>query len=208
MTTRGLLIVLSAPSGAGKTTICRRLLERDRRLARSVSVTTRAPRGGERRGRDYHFVDEASFERRVRAGDFLEWAEVHGARYGTPKADVEAKRRRGKDVILVIDVQGGLSVKQQRADAVLVFVKPPNFAVLANRLALRGTDSRGTIQRRLRHARWELALAGRYDYHVVNRRLQDAVEHVRAIITAERLRVRDSIRSGSRSVPRRRIREA
>jgi len=188
MRCRGLLIVLSAPSGGGKTTICRTLLRHDPRLVRSRSATTRLPRPGERRGRDYLYLDGAAFQERIRRRLFLEWAVVHGHRYGTPKAEVMRQRSAGRDVILVIDVQGGLAVKRQAPEAVLIFVRPPSLRVLAERLRGRGTDSQKTIRQRLRHARGELALASQYDYVVVNQRLPVAVKQIQAIITAERLR--------------------
>jgi guanylate kinase len=188
----GLLLVLSAPSGAGKTTICAALLATDRGLARSVSATTREPRGREQDGRDYYFWSAAAFRAAVRRQAFLEWAWVHGHRYGTLRAEVARLHRAGRDVIMVIDVQGGLSVKRRFPEAVLIFVKPPSFAALAARLRRRGTDCTADIRGRLKNARWELSLAPRYEYQVVNARLGDAVTQVRAIITAERLRTRRS----------------
>lgn len=186
----GRLLVLSAPSGGGKTTICERLLQRDRNLSRSISATTRPRRGRERHGREYYFLDEAAFGRYRRGGRFLEWAKVHGYYYGTLRSEVERRCRGGRDVILVIDVQGGLTVKRKHPDAVLVFVKPPSFRVLSDRLRKRGTDSRQTIRQRLRNARWELTRAEAYDYVVVNRALAEAVKQIEAIIAAERLKVR------------------
>lgn len=188
MTTRNLLIVLSSPSGGGKTTIARQLLARDRALSRSVSATTRPPRGQERDGQDYFFISERAFDRAADQGRFLEWATVHGHRYGTLKREIAKQHRAGRDVLLVIDVQGGLAVKQQDPRAVLIFVQPPSLAVLAQRLKRRNTDSRTEIQTRLRHARWERAQARRYDYCIVNQRLAQAVEQARTIISAERLR--------------------
>jgi guanylate kinase len=190
MKPHGLLIVLSAPSGAGKTTICDALLAGDKRLAQSISATTRAPRRGERNGRDYHFLNEAEFKRLIRARGFIEWAAVHGHRYGTLKAEVARKQRAGRDVVLVIDVQGGLAVKRRYPSAVLIFVKPPSFQTLAERLRGRGTDAPEVIRTRLSHAKWEMSLAAKYDFIVINKKLQDAVRDVHAIIAAERLRVR------------------
>jgi guanylate kinase len=186
----GRLLVLSAPSGGGKTTICERLLNRDRRLSRSISATTRPRRGRERHGREYFFLDAGEFQRRRRAGRFLEWAKVHGYYYGTLRGEVARRCRNGRDVILVIDVQGGLAVKKKHPDAVLIFVKPPSYRVLTDRLRRRGTDSRQTIRQRLRNARWELTQADAYDYVVVNRTLDQAVRQIEAIIAAERLKSR------------------
>jgi guanylate kinase len=186
----GRLLVLSAPSGGGKTTICERLLRRDRKLSRSISATTRPRRGRERNGREYYFLDEAEFRRHLRAGRFLEWAKVHGYSYGTLRNEVARRCRAGRDVILVIDVQGGLAVKKKHPNAVLIFVDPPSFRVLTERLQRRGTDSRQTIRQRLRNARWEMNQADAYDYVVVNHTLAQAVKQIEAIITAERLRRR------------------
>ena len=185
---RGLLIVISAPSGGGKTTISDALLKLDARLVRSISATTRPPRRGEREGRDYFFIDDTRFTRQVQRGAFLEWAEVHGHRYGTPRAEVRKSQHRGRDVLLIIDVQGGLAVQRQDPQAVLIFVMPPSLKVLEARLRGRGTDSRAVIRQRLRNARWEMSLAPQYTYHVVNRTLSEAVGQIAAIITAERLR--------------------
>lgn len=184
----GLLLVLSAPSGAGKTTICDTLLASDRNLARSVSATTRAPRGRERNGRDYYYWTEAEFDRAVRRGRFLEWAAVHGNRYGTLRSEVTRLHRRGRDVVLVIDVQGGLAVKRKFPQALLIFVRPPSIAALEKRLRGRGTDRAADIRGRLQNARWELAQAPRYDQQVTNARLADAVAQVREILERERLR--------------------
>ncbi|MEW6517756.1 MAG: guanylate kinase [candidate division FCPU426 bacterium] len=184
----GRLLVLSAPSGGGKTTICEQLLRRDRKLSRSISATTRPRRGREQHGREYYFWNEATFKRHLRAGCFLEWAKVHGHYYGTLRSEIARRRRGDRDVILVIDVQGGLAVKKQDPEAVLIFVKPPTYRVLAERLRRRGTDSRKIIRQRLRNARWEMTQADAYDYVVVNHTLARAVRQVEAIITAERLR--------------------
>lgn len=190
-----LLLVLSAPSGAGKTTICDTLLASDRRLARSVSATTRAPRGRERDGRDYYYWTEAEFDRAVRRGRFLEWAKVHGNRYGTLRSEVARLHRRGRDVVLVIDVQGGLAVKRKFPRAVLIFVRPPSIAALEKRLRGRGTDRAADIRGRLQNARWELAQAPRYDHQVINARLSDAVAQVRDILERERLRASRNLSS-------------
>lgn len=175
---RGRLVVLSGPSGVGKTTVGRALLKALPGLAPSVSATTRKPRPGEQDGRDYCFVDEAAFQ----AGDFLEQAQVHGNRYGTPRAPVEALRKEGKDVLLVIDVQGARQVRAKIPEAILIFLEPPGWEELARRLKGRGTESPEALERRLEDARTELAEAGRYDHRVVNDRLEEAVGRIRKIL--------------------------
>ena len=179
--------VVSSPSGGGKTTVVDRLLRRMRRLERSVSMTTRTPRRGERNGREYHFVDRTTFERLRRRGELLEWARVHGAAYGTPKRAVLGTMRRGRDVILNIDVQGARQVRRRLGQrAVLVFLVPPSMAALRERLAARQTESAAQVRRRLTAARRELACARSYDYRVVNDRLPDTVATLAAIIAARR----------------------
>jgi len=185
---RGRLFVLSAPSGAGKTTLARRLVQRDRRLVRSVSVTTRPPRQGEREGRDYRFVTRRQFQQYRRAGALLEWARVHGQWYGTLRAPITRAVAAGCDVLLTIDVQGAAQVKRRYPGAVLVFVRPPDVATLRQRLLHRQTDSREAITRRLRAAQRELRCAAWYDAVVVNDRLRDAVARVRAIVGRVRRR--------------------
>lgn len=189
MKRKGLLIVVSSPSGGGKTTICEQLLKKDRNLIRSISVTTREPRGRERQGRDYYYLDVPKFQQLKKQRAFLEWAQVHGHYYGTLRQAVEKEQRAGKDVLLVIDVQGGLAVKKTDPRAVLIFVRTSTLKELQARLQGRGTDGPKTIQERLHNARWEMTRAQKYDYVVVNERLPKAVEHVQTIITAERLRV-------------------
>ncbi|MBN1596248.1 guanylate kinase [candidate division FCPU426 bacterium] len=186
----GLLIVLSSPSGGGKTTISERLLRRDPLLVRSISATTRQPRGRERRGRDYYYLDKTEFIKRIKRRLFLEWALVHDHYYGTLRSEVGKHQSRGRDVLLVIDVQGGLAVKRLEPGAVLIFIMPPNRKELDRRLRSRGTENARTIRQRLQHARWEMRFAEKYDYTVVNRRLAQALAEVQAILTAERLRVR------------------
>jgi guanylate kinase len=190
MKKQGQLIVISAPSGGGKTTLCKVLLKLDPRLVQSISATTRGPRPGEKAGRDYFFISESEFKRRIQSRHFLEWAWVHGHRYGTLKAAVESQLKNGRDVLLTIDVQGGLAVKKQYPKAILIFLLPPSLKVLSRRLRGRGTDSRKTIAERLKNARWELSLADKYDYNVVNDTLVQASREVAAIIIAERLRTR------------------
>ena len=187
---QGLLFILSAPSGSGKTTLMARLERWDRRLVRSVSMTTRAPRTGERHGREYWFVTPAQFasERRRRA--LLEHAQVLHHWYGTPRRFIDAARRRGQDVLLGIDVQGARQIKRSGYPAVSIFIQPPGVTALRQRLQRRGTETPAQIRARLALARRELRCVPEYDYVVVNDRLDDAARHLEAIITAERCRVR------------------
>jgi guanylate kinase len=184
------LFVVSAPSGSGKTTLCQRLLSTVPGLARSVSVTTRPPRRGEISGHDYWFVTEAEFLRRRRSGEFLEWAKVFGAYYGTLRRTVERSLHGGRDVLLSIDVQGAAQVRRRCPEHVSVFILPPSMAVLRRRLLDRGLDTPQAIRRRLTVARRELRQAGRFDYAIVNEDLEAAVDAFRAVVMAERARVR------------------
>ena len=165
--------------------MAQRLLRWAPRLVRSVSVTTRAPRPGERRGRDYRFVSQAAFERMRRSGQLLEWAKVHGAYYGTPKRPVMRALAQGRDALLSIDVQGARQVRRLLgAQAVLIFLLPPSTEALQRRLARRRTDSEHAIRRRMAAAAREMACAQWYDYEVVNERLSDTMAQVEAIVTA------------------------
>lgn len=181
------MIVLSSPSGGGKTTVSKKLLARDRNIVRSVSCTTREPRAGEKNGRDYFFVTPAKFQSMISQGAFLEWAKVHQHRYGTPRRWVEAQLRKGKDVLFVIDVQGGTALKRKNPEALLLFLQPPSFGVLRQRLVGRQTNSSADMKVRLADARWELREGRRYDYRVVNDRLGQAVSDILKIIRKERL---------------------
>ncbi len=183
---RGRLFIISAPSGAGKTTLAGHLLRKNKGLVRSVSVTTRPPRKGERQGRDYYFVTQEEFLRRRRRGDFLEWAEVFGHYYGTPMRFVEEKIRRGKNVIACLDVQGAKQVKKKWPRAVLVFVLPPKIKELLARLKKRRTDSAQQIRARLKMARWEISQKKAYHYEIINDRLPRALKTLEAIVTAEK----------------------
>lgn len=185
----GLLLVLSAPSGCGKTTIVRKVMRHLPGLVFSVSHTTRLPRPGEMDGVHYHFVDGATFSaiRNRQPTGFLEWAEVHGNMYGTSVDEVDRHQRAGCDVILDIDVQGAAQVRQ-RSNPVTVFIAPPSLHELERRLRGRGTENEATVAVRLNNARKELACTGVYDYLIVNDRLEDAVESLRSIIIAERCR--------------------
>lgn len=184
----GLAVVLCAPSGTGKTTVARELLERYEDLAFSVSVTTREARPGERAGLDYEFVDRARFDAMIEAGELLEWAEVHGQRYGTPRANLEEAARAGKDLILDIDVQGGRQVRSVRSDAVMIFLLPPSADALLERLRSRGSEDRAHRARRLQTALTELRAVEEFEYVLVNDRLDETVSTVRSIIVAERHR--------------------
>jgi len=181
-------VVLAAPSGAGKTTIAKALVEGDSRFSFSVSVTTRAARLGERDGVDYHFVDRPTFERMITARALCEWAEVHGNMYGTPFANLEAASVRGEHVVLDIDVQGARQIRERIRDAVLIFIFPPSAEALFGRLTGRATEGGTEVARRLRNARAELAAAGEFDYVVVNDDLERAVQQVREIVRAEGLK--------------------
>ena len=180
-------IVVSGPSGAGKTTLVAALVKKVPRLRRSVSITTRPPRDGEVEGRAYHFVNKRRFRRLARA-DLVEWAEVHGSLYGTPKRFVEAMLEKGIDVVLNIDVQGARQVKKCFPDAVMVFILPPSFEVLEQRIRRRAADLAHDIKTRLDNARGELRTLPEFDYVVVNDRLRDAVAALGAIVVSERCR--------------------
>jgi guanylate kinase len=182
----GFPMVVAAPSGTGKTTVCRRVVAADPLLEFSISHTTRPRRGEERDGVDYHFVAEARFEQLVAEGFFLEWAVYNGFRYGTSWQSIEAPLAQGRDVLLEIEVQGARQVRGRRPDARLVFLLPPSFETLRQRLSRRGTDSPDQIERRLEVARGELAAIGDFDYAVVNDELDTCVRDVAAILAAER----------------------
>jgi guanylate kinase len=185
----GLLFVVSAASGTGKTTVVERLVEICPGLEQSRSFTSRPARSGERDGVDYNFVSREAFDRMVEAGQFLEWAEVFGNRYGTGREQTEARLRAGTDLVLVIDVQGAQQVRDSRPDAVSIFVLPPSFEVLERRLRGRSQDTEEQMQRRLATARAEAASYTDYDYVVVNDRLEPTVVRLQEIIAAERSRM-------------------
>lgn len=183
------LLVLSSPSGGGKSTIARKLVQGRDDVAFSVSATTRPMRPGETDGKDYHFLSDEEFDRRLESGGFLEWATYDGRRYGTLVSEVQRIFEEGSNVLLDIEIEGARQVRRQFPDAVTVFVLPPSGAELAARLRRRDTESEEQVARRLERAQEELRAAGEYDYVVVNDDLVVAVEQVAAIVEAESLRV-------------------
>lgn len=187
---RGLLFVVSAPSGTGKTTVVERLVQVVPGLSLSRSYTSRQMRDGERHGVDYNFITRARFEGMVKEGAFLEWADVFGNLYGTCADDTDLMLEGGNDVVLVIDVQGARQVRTRSADTIGVFVLPPSFEVLEQRLRGRSKDPEDAIRRRLATAREEIGAVGEYDYVVVNDALDACVDRLKAIVLAERARPR------------------
>jgi guanylate kinase len=187
---RGLLLVVSAPSGTGKTTVVERLVQITPDLALSRSYTSRSVRAGETDGIDYNFITRTRFEEMVAADAFLEWADVFGNLYGTCGEDAERELAAGRDLVLVIDVQGARQVRARCPGTIGVFVLPPSYEVLERRLRGRSKDSEDAIQRRLRTAREEVAAFVEYDYVVVNDELDACVDRLRSVLTAERARLR------------------
>jgi guanylate kinase len=185
---RGTLFIVAAPSGAGKSSIVNACLARDPNIALSISFTSRAPRPGERHAQHYHFVGADEFQRMIDAGDFFEWANVHGDLKGTARQSVEPQLNAGRDVLLEIDWQGAQQVRAQVPDAVGVFILPPSREALEERMRKRGQDSEDVIARRLAAAREEMSHFGEFDYVIVNEVFETAVEEMCAIFTASRLR--------------------
>jgi len=186
---RPFVLVISAPSGAGKTSLARALVERSAELTFSVSATTRSPRAHERHGTDYLFVDDAEFLRMRESGELVEWAEVHGRHYGTPRSGIVAALESGKIAVLDIDVQGARQVRAAFRDAVLVFILPPTVEELGRRLSGRGSEDVAERRRRLRTARVELPAVHEFDYLVVNDVFEDAVRALEAIVMSESRRI-------------------
>lgn len=184
----GSLFIVAAPSGAGKTTLVRKLLEKDAAVQLSISYTTRAPRDGEQNGREYHFVDAAEFRVMRERGDFLEWAEVHGNFYGTSRVWLAAQVNAGRDVLLEIDWQGAQQVRKQFPEAVGIFILPPSLIELERRLHGRGTDSEEVIARRLTAAVGEMRHVDEFDFAIINNDLDEALNDLLAAVRAARLR--------------------
>jgi len=193
----GNLIVVAAPSGAGKSSLVKALLELDSHLAVTVSHTTRAPRGQERDGREYHFVDEASFRGMIARGEFVEWAQVHGQLYGTSRGELERRIADGEDVVLEIDWQGAQQIKRSFADAVLVFILPPSWSELRQRLQRRGEDGAEVIEQRMANARDEVAQARHFDYVIINSLFESALFDLKTVVHSQRLKYAAQMRSKS-----------
>jgi guanylate kinase len=190
----GNLFVVAAPSGAGKSSLVKALLELDSQLLVSVSHTTRAPRGQEVDGREYHFIEMTRFREMVAAGEFLEWAEVHGNCYGTSQAAIAARMQAGEDVVLEIDYQGALQVKQKFANAVLIFILPPSWEELAQRLNRRGEDAGDVIAQRMANARHEVAQARHFDFVIINALFETAVFDLKTVVHSQRLKYQAQLR--------------
>lgn len=186
----GNLIIVSAPSGAGKTTLVGEALKRDNLVKTSISFTSRPPRDGEEEGVHYHFVSRSEFEEMIARGEFLEWAEVHGNLYGTSRRVVEEARDAGFDVILTIDIQGAAQARRLFPDAISIFIMPPSLDALVERLENRGTDTADDLQLRLSNALHEIEQYVNFDYVVINKDLDQAIDELAAIIVADRCRLK------------------
>jgi len=186
---RGLLIIISGPSGAGKGTICKSFMERNENVALSVSATTRTPRTGEVEGVNYYFMSKEKFKEKIASNDFLEYAEVYDNCYGTPKSNVEEILESGKDVILEIDIQGALKVKENTEEGVFIFVLPPSMEELKQRIINRGSETPESLMKRFKSAYKEINYISKYNYAVVNDKVEIAVQKLEAIISAEKCRV-------------------
>ena len=184
----GNLIVVAAPSGAGKSSLVKALLELDSHVHLSVSHTTRAPRGQEKHGRDYYFASQSEFDAMVQSNAFVEWAHVHGNRYGTSKKAIEERIAHGSDVILEIDFQGALQIREAFANAVLVFILPPSWEELRSRLERRGEDTPEVIEVRLKNAAEEMAQVSKFDFVIINELFERALFDLKAVVHAQRLK--------------------
>jgi len=188
MQTPGNLFVVAAPSGAGKSSLVKALLELDSHLAVSISHTTRKPRGQEQHGREYWFVEQSTFRSMIEHGDFFEWAEVHGNLYGTSRSAIEDRLNRGEDVVLEIDWQGALQIKKIFQDAVLIFILPPSYEELLQRLQRRGEDQPDVIAQRMANARHEVAQARHFDFVIINALFETALFDLKTVVHSQRLR--------------------
>ena len=187
---RGLLIVISGPSGAGKGTIVDRIINEDKKTKVSISMTSRSPRGSEVNGVEYYFVTNEEFEEKIKNDEFLEYAKVHGGKYyGTPKANIEDNLNKGFNVILEIDIQGALTIKEKVKEALFIFIMPPSMEILKERLIKRNTETKDKILERFKTAYNEINEYTKYNYVVVNDKLDEAVDKVKSIIKAEKCRV-------------------
>lgn len=184
----GNLFVVAAPSGAGKSSLVKALLELDSHLAVSISHTTRKPRGQEQPGREYHFIGEAEFRAKIAAGDFFEWAEVHGNLYGTSRAAIESRIAGGQDVVLEIDWQGAVQIKKLFPHAVLIFILPPSWEELRQRLMRRGEDGAEVIEQRMANAREEVAQARHFDFVIINALFETALFDLKTVVHSQRLK--------------------
>ena len=184
----GNLFVVAAPSGTGKSSLVNALLELDSHIVVSVSHTTRAPRGQEQDGREYHFIDEAAFRAMITRDGFVEWAQVHGNLYGTSRAEVEARIRGGQDVVLEIDWQGALQIRKLFPNAVLIFILPPSWDELRQRLTRRGEDPPAVIDQRLANARAEVAQARHFDFVIINALFETALFDLKTVVHSQRLK--------------------
>ena len=188
MKPNGNLYAVAAPSGAGKSTLVKALLELDSHLTLSISHTTRKPRGQDQQGREYHFVDEPTFRAMIQRGEFVEWAEVHGHLYGTSRGAIEDRITDGHDVLLEIDWQGALQIKRLFPDAVLIFILPPSWDELRQRLHRRGEDGVDAIEQRMANAREEVAQAVHFDYVIINGLFETALFDLKTVVHSQRLK--------------------
>lgn len=185
---KGSIFIVSAPSGAGKTTLCKEIIDTVDRLKQSISFTTRKPRKGEINGVDYSFISKGKFKKMITSGDFVEWAEVHGNLYGTSRRRLENILKSGSDVILDIDTQGARQIRKSCRGGVFIFILPPSMKVLRKRLENRGSNSKDDTERRLKRAVYEIRDYDKYDYVIVNNILKNSIRKLESIIIAERLR--------------------
>ncbi len=190
MKKKGMIIIVSAPSGAGKTSICDALIKEDKNIVYSVSTTTRQPREGEKNGVEYYFVDDKKFKEMVKKNVFVEWAKVHNHFYGTSKKVLEQTINKGKDILLDIDVQGAVKIKKQYKDALMIFITTPTLKILKQRLIKRNKDSMEVIKTRIENAKKELTYMPKYDYLILNDKLDESIENAKSVICAERLSIK------------------